>query len=225
MTLRTQHWRTRTSTLALLALYYFLHVHSSLPTYLPHNVNYCESLVNSLSADDKSDALLGMQLARQVFVMAQALWTCAMRWQAALAWSCRRRRCTTTPHPRRWRHRSPSWWRPSSRRRQVPKIKICVSCFCTEAVHIISSSVGQMTFWVHAEGVAVASAELEARPQRLVRAPAANRSRDGGSFTSEVVGVACRFPGDVSGQQSRQGSVYCTSGNYACLNNLQWQAQ
>lgn len=70
----------------------------------------------------------------------------------------------------------------------------------------ISSAAG-LTSCVHAEDGAVASAELEARPQRLVKAPAASRSREGGSFTSEVVGVACRFPGEVTGQQFRQGSV------------------
>ena len=67
-----------------------------------------------------------------------------------------------------------------------------------------------MTLWVHAEDVAVASAELEAQPRRSVMATA-SRHREGGSFTSEVVGIACRFPGHVTGQLHCQGSLECQS--------------
>ena len=66
----------------------------------------------------------GIQPAKQLFLQMQALWTCAMRWRAALAWSCRRRRCTTTPRPRRWRHRLQSWWQPSSRGSQVHTVDV-----------------------------------------------------------------------------------------------------
>lgn len=47
-------------------------------------------------------------------------------------------------------------------------------------------------------GTTAVSSEPEAAPQRAIVA-ASNRNREGGSFTSEVVGVACRFPGNVTG--------------------------
>lgn len=60
---------------------------------------------------------------------------------------------------------------------------------------------------LNAEGTAELAAP-QAVPQRAIVA-GAGRSREGGSFASEVVGMACRFPGNVTGVVMEDWQTMC----------------
>jgi hypothetical protein len=80
----------------------------------------------------------------------------------------------------------------------------------TGNLHLCSLAARHQWHYVFNAAVAALNAEPDMAPHRSITA-AASRRGQGGGFTSEVVGAACRFPGGVTGLHCDQCPFSCTS--------------